>query len=94
MTDSVKVIYTEGDANASVVASRVAILREAIQQDNLVAVACKDKDTGADAILLTVVSTNHESGNMQYSPIAELFYPEDESFMRMIPPTNAITASE
>jgi hypothetical protein len=87
----VQVLCNDDDPNLDVIAARTAIIQKAARDNMLVAISCKDGDE--NVILLAVVSKDGGEEYIQYSPIAQLFYPEDESFYRFTPPEAAIALS-
>ena len=88
---SVQVLCDENDPNLDVIASRMAILQHAVRDNMLVAISCKDDEQGEPVILLAVISKDGGGDYLQYSPIAELYFPENASFERLTPPSKAIT---
>lgn len=94
MTTEIKILCDKDDPNINAIAARMAMLRRALKEDSLVAIACKDSLQHKDAVLLAVMTVEEGSKLAKYAPIAQLYYPDDDGFTRFTPPASATVIEE
>ena len=95
MDKKIQILCDQDDPRIDDIAERMSILNKAIEDGYLVAISCKYEATGTAKVLLAVVSSNDDADEyVKYSPIGELFYPEDESYMNLAPPASALPVED
>ena len=84
-TNTVQVVCEENDPNKDAIASKLALVHNAVALDTLVAISCIDTETTEDVTVIAVITKDSGAELVQYAPIGVLLPPDSDYLQHVAP---------